>query len=138
MIKKYRFIYFVSTQRNLPFLIISDTVYLALLCRYQLAAHQKKLGGGGWGGGRITTVGCRYFRNFTVSFRSTRKHLKVIGSGAYGQPKHLQSLHHVLSYSSTQALKVAFGYEIVRHFLHKQASIPLENTVCSSCCQRHA
>ena len=53
MIKNYTFIYFVSTQRNLPFLIISDTVYLALLCRHQLAAHQKKLGGGRGGGGGV-------------------------------------------------------------------------------------
>ena len=78
--KKYAFIYFASTQRNVSFLIISDTVYLSLLCRHQLAAHEKKLGG--WGG-LITTVGCRYFRNFTVSFRNTQKHLKVIGSRAW-------------------------------------------------------
>ena len=88
MIKNYTFIYFVSTKRNLQFLVISDTVYLALLCRHQLAAHQKRLGGWGAGvGGSPLLVVVTFGISRSVFEARTRKHLKAIRS-VHGQLKH--------------------------------------------------
>ena len=84
----------------------------------------------GWvGGGGLSPLSVVVTFGISRSVFETRKNTLKSLVAVHGHLKHWQSLHHVLSYSSTQALKVVFGYEIVRHFLHKEASIPLENTV---------
>ena len=91
--KNYTFIYYVSTQRNLKFLVISDTVYLAFLYRHQFAAHHcgkiiLLLGDLGGVGG-FTAVGCRYFQNLTVSliFEARENTLKS-SVAVHGHLKH--------------------------------------------------